>query len=402
MRLLIVLLVTLSAAAQTFEQTASVRLTELSMSARAAAMGGASDALEPDPADLATNPALSASLRQPLLSVSAVQTTYDLVRTQIDEGDIALRFEPRSAAAFGHIAAVIPMRSFVAGLYARNEPRLHDGEVNFAPGLLPYEPLCLLEPCNYAHLLNSSPFERRERRYGATLALARGAFSFGAGAELQDLDESYAVTRIQLFPFTFDQERIVLRTSGRKLAANGGIRWRITPRVAVAAAYNHAPSRERTEDVCRSNIVAFERCTSDFHRLRTVTIDGADALRASLSVIPIERLVLTGEVVRRDSAALDDADTDGFFEGEYRNITELHAGAEYRLRGELSLRAGWWRQPSPIAGIDLFGPQGEDVDHLTFGFGVNLGSTRIDLAYDDADAPALRRAVLGVTYAFGR
>jgi hypothetical protein len=76
----------------------------------------------------------------------------------------------------------------------------------------------------------------------------------------------------------------------------------------------------------------------------------------------------------------------------------LHAGAEVRLpRIPVSLRAGWWRDPSRIEGEDFFNPPNETIDHVTFGAGIDVGGARVDLAYEDADAPATRRAVVAVT-----
>ena len=409
----LLLVLACSAAAQTFEQSTSLRLSESPMSARAAAMGGAGDPLGVDAADFATNPALLASVKRPLLSLSGAQTSYDILRLDFDPGDGPF-FEPdvvldhtNIGQSFAHVAAAIPLRGFVLGVYARNEPGLRDGSLDYAEGTADYEPACqnpIGFDCQYALLLNVSAFERRERRYGVSAAFERGPFSFGAGAELQDVDERYEVVRGSV-PLSFGFERIVRRTSGRKLVPNAGLRWRVTPRVAIAAAYNGAAEHERVDDLCAFQITS-RNCTTRFVRLGESSVGGADAWRASLAVAPVSNLVITGEVVRRNYSKLSDDPAylvTAFDPATYRDATELHAGAEYRLgRLPLSLRAGWWREPSKIDGADLLGIESEDVAHRTYGLGIDVGAARVDLAYDDADAPAMRRTLVGISYGFGR
>jgi hypothetical protein len=402
---LVTLLFTLSAAAQTFEQTAILRLSESSMSARATAMGGASDPLGDDSADFASNPALLSSIRQPLFSLSAVQTSYDVQRLRFEDDAVLVVRDPQNARSLGHVSAVIPMRGLVVGLYARNQPVLRDGHLDYALSTADYVPACREEgrPCLYAQYLGSNAFERREQRYGFAAAFERGAFSFGAGAELQDLDEHSEVARGAV-PASYGFERLVRRTSGRKLVPNAGLRWRVSPRIAIAAAYNGAASRERTEDVCIVDTAVTLDCTSRFVMLNRSEVNGVDAYRASIAVAPVQQLVVTAEAVRRNYGNLPDEQPDFFgdaYDISYGDTTELHAGAEYRLGG-VSLRAGWWREPSKIDSPDRIGFQGEDVEHRTYGVGVDLGATRVDVAYDDADVPALRRAVVGISYGFRR
>ncbi|HEX8408484.1 MAG TPA: hypothetical protein VF883_06450 [Thermoanaerobaculia bacterium] len=407
----LLLVLTCSAAAQTFEQSTSLRLSETPMSARAAAMGGAGDPLGVDAADFATNPALLASVKRPLLSLSGAQTTYDILRLDFDPGEGPF-FETEVVLdhtnigqSFAHVAAAIPLRGFVLGVYARNEPSLRDGSVDYAEGTADFEPACPLGfDCNYALLLGASAFERRERRYGVSAAFERGAFSFGAGAELQDVNERYEVVRGSI-PLSFGLERVVRRTSGRKIVPNAGVRWRVTPRIAVAAAYNGAAEHERVDDACAFQLTS-RNCTTRFVRLGQSSVGGADAWRASLAVAPVNNLLLTGEVVRRNYSKLSDDPAyvvTTFEPVSYRDATELHAGAEYRLgRLPLTLRAGWWREPSKIDGSDLLGIESEDVAHRTYGIGIDVGAARVDIAYDDADAPAMRRTLVGISYGFGR
>jgi len=75
----------------------------------------------------------------------------------------------------------------------------------------------------------------------------------------------------------------------------------------------------------------------------------------------------------------------------YPDVTELHAGAEYRMGG-VALRAGWWRDPAhalasqndisvppPFTYIPLILDSTEN--HLTAGIGVG-SKTRFDASID--------------------
>lgn len=397
----IALLFTVTASAQTLEQVATIRFDDQPMSARTAAMGGASDALSTDGSDLAANPALIASLKRPVFAVSGVESTFDVVRFDFDGQNVVLLHEPQTQRAFAHASAAIPWRGVVFGVYARNEPRIGNLSVNDGgDGPNEYVPLCTGDDCRYAIVIGDAAWERQERRYGMTAALERGPLSFGVGAELQELDETYEVMRGSGTPFPRAFERITRRTSGGKVVANAGVRWRVGPRLALAAAYNGAPSREQTQDICTIGFFPGSGCASRVARLETNTVRGADAYRASVAMAPIDGLVVTAEVVRWGYGKLESGDDlTSFGVVQYRDATDIHAGAEYRLpRLPISLRAGWMRQPAKYEGSTFFGPQEDAVEHGTYGAGFEIRGARIDVAYDDAKAPAFRRAVVGVSF----
>jgi hypothetical protein len=393
--LLALLFTAAAASAQTLEQVAEIRFDEQPMSARTAAMGGAGDALGSDGSELALNPALTASLKRPVFAVSGVESTFDVVRFDFDfeRQQVVLLREPRSQRAFAHLSAVVPWRGAVLGVYARNEPRAG----NLLPALgqgrdatAEYEPLCSGDDCQYSVVIGESPWERRERRYGLTAAMERGAFSFGAGAELQELDETYETMRAWGPPLSSQFERVMRSTSGRRIVPNAGVRWRVGPRFALAAAYNGAASYEQTEDACRLGSFPNFQCASRVARLGTNTVGGADAYRASVAMLPLDGLTVVAEVVRRNHEKAD---------SDYRNVTDIHAGAEYRIpRLPVSLRAGWQRLPPKYEGFSYFsGPQ-EAVEHATYGMGVEVRGARIDFSYDDGRSPAFRRAIVGVSF----
>lgn len=398
--ILIALLFAASASAQTLEQIASIRFDEQPMSARTAAMGGASDALSSDASDLAANPALSASIERPVLAMSGVESTFDNVRFSFTGESVVLLHEPRSERAFAHFSAAIPWRGAVIGVYARNEPRIGNLSFSEGEGSADYVPLCTGDDCQYSIVIGPTPWERHERRYGVTAAFERGPLSFGAGAELQELDETYELMRARGLPLSSSFERITRRTSGSRVVPSAGVRWRVGPRLALAAAYNGAASHEQTEDACRLALFPMSACSSRVTRIGTSTVRGADAYRASISMAPLERLIVTGEVVRQKYGKLQrDYPYGTYGDVRYHDVTDVHAGAEYRLpRLPVSLRAGWVRQPGKFDGVTFYGPQEEAIERVTYGAGVEVAGARIDVAYDDARSPAFRRATVGVTF----
>ncbi len=398
--LLIAFLFAATASAQTLEQITSIRFDDQPMSARTAAMGGASDALSSDASDLAANPALSASIQRPVFALSGVESTFDNVGFSFTGESVVLRHEPRSERAFAHFSAAIPWRGAVIGVYARNEPRIGNLFFSEGEGSADYVPLCTGDDCEYSIVIGQTPWERQERRYGVTAAFERGPLSFGVGAELQELDETYQLMRARGLPLSSSFELVTRRTSGRKVVPNAGVRWRVGPRLALAAAYNGAASHEQAEDACRLSSIPFADCVSRVARIGTSTVRGADAYRASIAVAPIERLVVTAEVVRQKYGKLQRDYPYGFYgDVQYHDVTDVHAGAEYRLpRLPISLRAGWARQPGKFDGISFYGPQEEAVERVTYGAGIDVAGARIDVAYDDAKSPAFRRAIVGVTF----
>jgi hypothetical protein len=119
------------------------------------------------------------------------------------------------------------------------------------------------------------------------------------------------------------------------------------------------------------------------------------AIRASVTVQPLEGLTVTGEAVRRGYSEVLEGGT--FVSDLLQDVTEIHAGAEYRIRN-VALRAGWWSDPSRYDATFFggFSPFGRSNDHLTFGAGVDVGRARLELAVDRADEPSLRKAMVGI------
>jgi len=374
-RLLLLVFLPLHAFAQAFEYATSIQLDEHPMSIRGAAMGGVSDD------DPALNPASLATLQRPMLALGATRVEYELT------GFVNTLTKDAIAPAYALAAAPIGEHLAVSAHY-RAEPKLLGARGIRPDGTRIYEPPCGIDAvhCGYVAIGYAEPmFERDDRRYGVSATWKQNTLAFGAGAELHELDEATTA-----FGMTMgDADLLVTRVKGREIVPNAGVRWQPSPRIAVAAAYNGAATFAATRDACNLSEELPYECTSMYVRIGATTMKMPDAIRASITVAPLDALVLVAEAVRRNYGAQGD---------HLRDVTELHAGAEYRY-GTVAVRGGWWRDPARHD-IAMF-PGSIALDHYTVGAGFDVAeNARFDVAVDHAKVPALRRVSAGIT--FGR
>jgi len=397
--LLLSLLFTTAVAAQSFEEVAGVRLNDTTpRSTRAIAVGGASDSL--GDVDIVANPATLTNVKHAMVSVQGTRNSLGFTSLL---GTYPLDLKGwTDATSLSQVAAAIPIRGLVAGVYYAAEPRMQGAGARATSfGTTPYAPL-QCPTCVTSAVGGPSAFDRAERRYGVALAWERGPVAVGAGAEWQRLREDVEPLRITAgndpsSPGPVQGERVFRGVDGRDVVANAGVRWRVSPRLALAAAYNGAGSFTRTTSVCAIDIVHVSTCTSAVALLATTTERLPDAWRAGVSFAATDRLRLVAEEVRRHYGRLaaEPYSTFGLsFHDLYHDVTELHAGAEYKL-ASLALRAGWWRDPSRYD--SPYNQFHVTETHRTFGAGINVGSARLDVAYDHSSLATQRRAVAGIT-----
>jgi hypothetical protein len=385
------LLVSLTVHAQSFEYLSSLRLTEDTMSIRGAAMGNVSID------DPALDPTAFSKLERPLFSLGASRVEFNIFNGFIPP-------QTRDAVALSHALVAIPAGDFTVSAHYRAQPELR-GDVEVGPGgSAAFEPYpCTVDSCLLSMFTAQPIFERRERRYGASVAWERGPLAIGAGAEVHELHEESAFGRVAFVqvgtPLPPDprSDLVVRRTTGRDIVPSAAVRWTFSPRAAVAVAYNGAATFKRVDETCTLAYDPYPRCASEYARLGTSSRVMGDAFRVSATIVPIDDLTLVAEAVRRNYSNLAVDEIDAFT--AYRDVTELHAGAEYRA-GKLALRGGWWRDPARWNTVFWNPSQGLGArqDHLTFGAGISAGAARIDVAVDDADLPSLRRASIGITF----
>lgn len=390
------LLLSLAVSAQTFEQLTFLRFNDAPMSIRAQAMGGVS---EDDPSG---NPASLASVKSPLLSLAGSRVSYrlgDIV--YLDPNYVVSRRRDVHREGLSHVMVAVPVRSFVLGAWYRNEPEVEGLRPLVNGGVGPWAPSqCTTEPCqSFVFVAESPAFERSSRRYGGAVGWERGTVAIGIGAEIHELDERIDAMRTRFSIEPAFNDRISLRTDGREIVPNAGVRWAVTPRIVLGAAYQGGATFKRTNRACYAQ---GEGCGSEFVVIGESEQKTPDAYRASVSFAPLSGLRIAAEAVRRNYSEIDSFD-ETLMPGSpdrplpYQDVTELHAGAEYRIQ-RLALRAGWWRDPARVdnAAYPDFA-LGNRTDHVTFGAGYDFGGGRLDVAFDDPEDEMLRRASIGVT-----
>ena len=223
------------------------------------------------------------------------------------------------------------------------------------------------------------------RRLGTALGWSTGPLSFGGSIE-------YAHLRQQ----TNLGQTTTHASSDSDFTWSAGAQWQVTPTIHTAASYRSGARFESQRTVHFQEFANHEAATFntpesygggvalDVAPNLTVAID-ARRVRYSQMLNGLPQPYIDTAVQRLPIVMPD--------------VTELHTGAEYRL-GQIALRAGWWRDPSHRLRVldgDAVVPQpydviipaayfnlmllDEDEDHVTAGIG--FGRTiRVDAAVD--------------------
>ncbi|HYU27125.1 MAG TPA: hypothetical protein VEO74_18085 [Thermoanaerobaculia bacterium] len=307
------------------------------------------------------------------------------------------------ASTLSYVAAARPIGgAAVIGVYYAAQPRQAGPDPLVRTfGTTPYHRTFCLYPCVDFIPVHPEAFERIEHRYGLALAWRLGPFDFGAGAEMQRIREigenvAFKTSDVTSTTPVVQWERIFFSGESRDVVPNVGVRWRATPRLALAASYTGAGSLTTRTDACSAPDLDSPVCTSSVEVLGTGGVPIPDTLRAGVSFAVTDRLRLVAESVRRGwgRQAIIYANTG---HKAYVNTIEVHGGAEYKLRS-VALRAGWWRDPSHVDLPIRVLAMARMVTHRTAGAGIDFGRARFDVAYDDASLPNQRRAVAGITF----
>lgn len=398
--LLLSITLTTAAAAQTLEFPVDLRLDDNTpRTARSMALGGATNAL--GDVDMAANPATLRNVVRPMIltqgAYNSAGANRDFMRYNFPAAE-TLRVD---ASTLSYIAAAKPVGAAVIGVYYAAVPRQGGPDPLVRTfGTVPYHRTFCLDPCINLNPLHPEAFERIEHRYGLVLAWTLGAFDIGAGAEMQRIRERSENVAVKTYDITsitpaFDWERILVVAQSRDIVPNVGVRWRATPRLALAASYTGGGALAETVGACSAPDRDSPVCTSAVEEFGSLTVPMPDTLRAGLSFAATNRLRVVAEGVRRGWGRQRIID-DSLGGRAYADTNEIHAGAEYKL-GSIALRAGWWRDPGHLRKHYPLS-MAQVVTHRTAGAGIDLGRARLDVAYDDANLPNTRRAVAGLTF----
>ena len=382
-------LTTLSLHAQLLESEAGVRLHFDDPGARAVAMGGASVALSNE---WATNPASLAGVKQ----IAIIEESHREQTTRyVTETD---RFSWRTTDV-GHswdgvsgITFVTPFHGITTALTydePLNEERSANTTANFTRGVVLTTPngkvsqtctsLCSAFGVDVPNVPRYDS-SLRVRRWNESLAWQHGPLALGASLRYTQVREDAEIRQLSRFLSGIDDAAWSYRA---------GLKWDVTHALHAGASYESSATVTGSEN--HGAIVQ-------------KTFKTPATLRAGIAVNVARNLTATADAVRVGYSQLNGGVFNVYlpFNGmQYPNVTEFHAGVEYRL-GSVAVRGGWWRDPAhglqPIGrwssgDIQLALLENRAENHVTAGFSAGT-RTRLDAAIDRGSRST--RVIVGV------
>jgi hypothetical protein len=403
--LLLLALLPLAARAQELESLGGIRLTFDAPSTRAAGMGGATAAIR-DADSALSNPASIAGASRSITiegrsfssdrrfinafnddgftTMSARATNREITRATmtmpVTHGTVSLFYDQpidaqsdtRKLFIDPYNAVLIPYASILV-----NQGRLIGDITTRAtrPGPC-YTCFVIQMPVPVVPAMNAS---LRLQRFGAASAWTRGAFAFGTAVRYERLEQDTATLSLQ-------QYGAAERTHDSSIAYSAGMSWTPNARTRIAAAYTSGNSF----DSARTFLYDPQ------HNTKT-TFRTPASMRAGVALDATKNLTLAADLVRIGYSSMMHGDrrlvdTNLY----YPDVTELHAGAEWRVSPSLALRAGWWKDPAhhlsfhgsgplPLMYAEVLGIQEGAEKHVTAGAGLGSGRLRLNAAIDHGD-----------------
>ena len=382
-------------------------------------MGGASEAVS-DAFSVATNPAALAHQKERVAAIEARQTTQQLdFLTGGTVGSFTSSSHDETSRGLSSAVLAVPGRSFNWALYFDEPLNVSWDTRSIAPmsniaigvGLRGNE-LVPIETCfnptgpsdcevmaHYsAPVVQPMKADVRLRRYGAALARSWGRVALGGSAQYAQLDED-----------TTAFGGIGQHASGGQFTWNAGTQIDLTSALRFGASYRGGADfdAERRE-LSPGGVISLDS---------NVAIPSSWAAGLAAEITP--NLTIAVDAVRVNYSEITDANflnrldlPEGALRFDMPDVTELRAGAEYRLqtRVPVALRAGWWREPahrvqaregSMFPGVATVHNEillhDQDENHVTAGIGIG-GRVRFDAAFDRSENT--RRASVGVATTF--
>ncbi|HEX2121105.1 MAG TPA: hypothetical protein VHL59_05620 [Thermoanaerobaculia bacterium] len=382
-----VLLIPIVAAAQELESFAGVRLTFDRAGARSLAMGSTAIA-STDPNAVTANPAAIAGSAR-TLSIETRRRTFE--GRYIGDHDLNTIGVESATSGIRSATFTLPIAATTWSFFY-DEPLdvQHSNASLFSAGAVDAtffvcDGRVSATPCNSPAVALQLPatfpldVALRLRRYGAAAAWSRGPLAFGASLRREHLrQQSGFVAAPPLFNAF---SGIAETTDDTAMTWSAGATWNVARSARVGASYSSGGSFSGTR-------------TFPVEPAQSIELRTPPSLGVGVSISPLPRLTLAADAVRvRYSAMMHDR-RNVFPQGSdlgFPDVTELHAGAEYRI-GSVALRGGWWRDPAHALAIRNgvtppppfhFLPALVDSseNHLTAGIGFG-GKTRFDASID--------------------
>ncbi|HVT43997.1 MAG TPA: hypothetical protein VMT00_06380 [Thermoanaerobaculia bacterium] len=244
--------------------------------------------------------------------------------------------------------------------------------------------------------------------YGAALAWKMGTLSLGFAAKHQTFEQAAFTFRED---FQGNPSSIAVQATGT--LENGQLVIDEETDITYTIGFKWAPAASLSFGGVYKTGGEFDAPTfaqvagGTFSQLAETTFHVPDVSGVGVSWRPMPVLTINVDAVKIDYSNLSDnfisineeirALTDPF---ETKDVTEIHAGAEYffATRIPLAIRVGWWREPahglryrgpidSPqrVASAILF-PGTKDQNHRSVGVGLAWPNFQLDAAYETSDS----------------
>jgi hypothetical protein len=400
----VLLLTPLLVSAQEIESIAGVRLTFDRPGARSLAMGSASIAAK-DATVASTNPAAIAGSPR-TFSIETRKRTLE--GRYIGDADLNTFGLESTTRGISSATATLPMMGATWSFFY-DEPLdvQHSTASAFANPSTTAFFLCggqlTVTPCNGPALATNLPVtypidaSLRLRRYGAAAAWQSGPLAVGASVRRERLQQRAEFVDVPLFPTLYAGTADVIDDNDTTWSA--GATWSFGSFARVGATYASGGSFAGQRTFPQPN-----------GPLPSIEFRTPPTMGAGISIDALPNLTLAADAVRVNYSTMMH-DKRALFpqasEIGYPDVTELHAGAEYRM-GRLALRGGWWRDPAHslqmLNGVEpappfslIVGLVNESEDHLTAGIGFGT-KNRFDASIDRGAHST--RVAMGVSTTF--
>lgn len=418
-RTLAVLFFALPVFAQDLESFSGLRLRFDAPGARTTAMGGASEAVS-DAFSVATNPAGLAHQTNRLFAIEGRQTTGET--SYLTGGTFgsftSSSFETTSRGLRGAVL-VLPHRAANFAVYydeplslsadttALSQPSVPSFGVGVRKEQLVPLDTCITDPpsptdCDFTAYFSAPAIlpvrtDLRFRRVGAAAARSFGRVALGASVQ-------YA---------TLNQNADGIGGSGQevddaRVTWNAGTQIDLTKNVRFGASYRSG-AEYRSDRVLLAAPGETESRPGTFGTPASFAAGLAAGITPNLTVAVDAVHVRYSDMTRPN--LLEQQLSDEVLTFRMRDVTELRAGAEYRLgtRIPVALRAGWWHEPAhriratgdALPGYALVLNEvllrDQDENHVTAGVGIGE-RVRFDAAIDRSENTT--RASVGVATTF--
>jgi hypothetical protein len=399
----VLLLIPITAAAQEIENLAGVRLTFDRAGARSLAMGSTGIASN-DANAAAANPAAIAGARRTFTLETRRRTFEGRYLADNDLNTVGVESSTRGIRS---ASLTLPMAGLTWSFFY-DQPL--DVQHSTVPAFSSSSPVgqgtffvcdgqVSATPCNAPavayHLPGTFPIDTdlQLQRYGAAAAWSRGPLAVGASLRREHLRQQAAFSTAVLNGYS----GIAETTDDAALTWSAGMTWNAGSAARIGASYASGGSFAGTR-------------TFPFDPAQSIELRTPPSLGVGVSVTPLPRLTLAADAVRVQYSAMMHDRRNVFPQGSvigFPDVTELHAGAEYRI-GSVALRGGWWRDPAHALEIRngvlppppfhyLPALAGSPENHLTAGIGFG-GKTRFDASIDRGERST--RVALEVSTSF--